>query len=363
MSATPPDMPDMPDMLDTMVLGASGYVAGELVRLLDGHPRLKLAAAFSESSAGQPVASAFPHLYPILKDTSFLSYREMPEALERSGGEVAVFSAANHGQSAQKVAEVLETASAKGVVAHVVDLSADFRYADADRYQEVYGKPHGAPQLLDKFCCGLPEHGEATAEHVGHPGCFTTSVLLAIVPLLKLGLVEPDLYVSSVTGSTGSGREPKPTTHHPLRQSNLFAYQALVHRHVPEMTAVAERASGVLPHLHFVPHSGPFSRGIHTTVQAKLSADLDEKVIAAELERFYETSPFVQVVSDTPRVKDVVGSNYAHLGVAAQEGSIAVFSVVDNLVKGAAGGGIQWMNRLIGEPDTVGLTAPAAGWL
>lgn len=349
--------------LDTLVLGGSGYAAGELMRLLANHPRLKLAAAFSESSAGQPMAGTFPHLYPILEERRFLSYQEMPEVLERSGGEVAVFSAANHGESAKKVAEVLETAAAKGVEAHVVDLSADFRYSDADRYEAVYGKPHGAPELLDKFCCGLPEHGEATAEHVGHPGCFTTSVLLAIVPLLKLGIVESDLFIASVTGSTGSGREPKPTTHHPLRQSNMFAYQALVHRHVPEMTSVAERASGMLPRLHFVPHSGPFARGIHTTVQAKLSADLDAKAIANEIERFYDAAPFVRVVSDTPRVKDIVGSNYANLAVAAGEGSVAVFSVVDNLVKGAAGGGIQWMNRLVGSPETTGLIAPAAGWL
>ncbi len=348
---------------DTIVLGASGYVAGELIRLLSHHPSLKLTAAFSESSAGQPMASVFPHLHPILEETAFCSYREMPEVVERAGSEVAVFSAANHGDSARKVAELLETAAAKGVVARVVDLSADFRYSDAEAYEAVYGKAHGAPELLSKFCCGLPEHGEATSEHVGHPGCFTTAVLLAIVPLLKLGMVEPDLYVSGVTGSTGSGREPKPATHHPLRQSNLFAYQPLVHRHVPEMTSVAERASGVAPRLHFVPHSGPFARGIHVTVQAKLSADLDEKSISSEIERFYAASPFVRVVSGTPRLKDVVGSNYAQLAVAAREGSLVVFSVVDNLVKGAAGGGVQWMNRIMGSPETAGLTAPVAGWL
>jgi len=188
-------------------------------------------------------------------------------------------------------------------------------------------------------------------------------MLLSIVPLLKLGIAEPDLYAVGITGSTGSGREPKPTTHHPLRQSNLFAYNPLAHRHVPEVTAIAERVSGVMPALHFVPHSGPFARGIHMTVQGALRSGLDRDAVAAELEKFYADAPFVRIVDGTPKVKDVVGSNYAHLGVAADAGTVAVFCVIDNLTKGAAGGGVQWMNRLLGFPESTGLVLSGPGWI
>jgi N-acetyl-gamma-glutamyl-phosphate reductase len=176
-------------------------------------------------------------------------------------------------------------------------------------------------------------------------------------------MVEPEIFVAAVTGSTGSGREPKPGTHHPERQSNLFAYQPLAHRHLPEMVSLAEKASGARSEIHFVPHSGPFARGIHATVQARLRSPLSADAIRAELDSFYSGSTFVNVAAAPPRVKDVAGSNYAHLGVAADGGTVAVFSVIDNLLKGAAGGGMQWMNRLLGLPESTGLMQPGPGWI
>jgi N-acetyl-gamma-glutamyl-phosphate reductase len=347
---------------DAIVLGASGYAGGECLRLVQGHPALKLKAAVSASKAGTDVGSLFPHLASSV-DLKFRAPSEVPAILDEAMGTVAVLSAASHGASAPLIAELLAAAEKQGVDVRVVDLSADFRYSDARSYEAVYKQAHGAPGLLPLFGCGLPEHVNGIPRHAGHPGCFATSVLLAAVPLLKLGIVEPEIFAFGVTGSTGSGREPRETTHHPERHSNLFAYQPLVHRHVPEMTELAEKAAGVEPTIHFVPHSGPFARGIHTTLQGKLRASLDAEAIRAELARFYADSPLVRVVSGTPRVKDVAGSSFAHLGVAASGDTVAVFSVIDNLLKGAAGGGVQWLNRMLGLPESMGLTQPAPGWI
>ncbi len=348
--------------IDTLVLGASGYAGGECLRLVHGHPALKLKAAVSESRAGATVSSSFPHLASSL-NARFRPPSEIPAILDESEGTVAVLSAASHGASAPLIGKLLESAEKKRVDVRVVDLSADFRYRDASSYEAVYKNGHGAPSILPLFDCAVPEHLEVVPRHAAHPGCFATSVLLAVVPLLKLGILESEIFAAGITGSTGSGREPKETTHHPERHSNLFVYQPLVHRHVPEMTELAERASGLRPRIHFVPHSGPFARGIHATIQGTLRAPLDAEAIRSELTRFYASSPLVRVVPGTPRVKDVAGSSFAHLGVATEGDTVAVFSVIDNLLKGAAGGGVQWLNRLLELPESTGLTAPAPGWI
>ena len=219
------------------------------------------------------------------------------------------------------------------------------------------------PQLLDQFSCAVPEHAHTIATaNIGHPGCFATAALLATVPLLRSGLTDSELFVTGITGSTGSGRSPQPGTHHPERHSNLYAYKPLAHRHAPEIAALSETASGRQAHIHFVPHSGPFARGIHVTVQAKASQRVSDGQLRAAFENAYADSPFVSVVSGTPRLKSVVGSNYCQIGVACSEDAVVVMSVIDNLVKGAAGGAMQWMNRLWQLPETTGLDMPAPGW-
>jgi N-acetyl-gamma-glutamylphosphate reductase len=180
--------------------------------------------------------------------------------------------------------------------------------------------------------------------------------------LLSLGLTEPRLFVTGITGSTGSGRRPVEGTHHPQRHSDLYSYGALSHRHVPEITACAAAASGVTAEINFVPHSGPFARGIHVTVQATLKRPVSTAQAIEELAAFYRGCPFVRVIDTAPRVKDVATSNYANLSAVTNGSSIAVMSVLDNLNKGAAGGGMQWMNRLLGFDEGMGLTAPAPGW-
>jgi N-acetyl-gamma-glutamyl-phosphate reductase common form len=402
-----------------VVLGGSGYVAGEALRLLAGHPRLAVAGVVSESQPGQPVAEAFPHLasaYPAMRfsavedlprliavaangaaganganGTSAANGASAEDAREVSriaaAGRVAALCAAPHGAAAKLVDSLLAAGERAGARLHVVDLSADFRFAAAADYEQVYRHPHGAPDRLASFGCALPEHADLAfaaagqppsgpptsggqIEHIGHPGCFPTAVLLAAVPLVRLGWIEPSLQVVAVTGSTGAGRTPSTATHHPARRSNLFAYSPLAHRHEPEMRALAAAAAGQPVTIHFVPQAGPFARGIYATLQARLLRPArpgqeaeTAAAVTAGLARFYAAAPFVDVVAEPPRLQYVVGSNRCRIGVAVAGDRLVAFSAIDNLTKGAAGGGIQWLNRLLGFAETAGLMQPGIGWL
>jgi len=348
--------------ISAIVLGGTGYVSGELLRLIIGHPNFALAGVMSDSSPGEIIGKSFPHLAGSLGNTAFKSQAEISELIA-SQPTSAVFCAAPHGAAAALIDNLLKAAEAAGTKPRFVDISADFRFPTAAAYEAVYKHPHGAPGRLAQFTCAVPEHLKSVSTpHVGHPGCFSTAILLASVPLLSSGVVEPSLFVSGVTGSTGSGRKPVEGTHHPTRHSDLYSYGALGHRHTPEIAALAKAASGVEAEYSFVPHSGPFARGIHATVQARLKSPRDAAAMINLLREYYAGCPFVRVLDSAPRVKDIVASNYAHLSAAANGRTVAVMSVVDNLNKGAAGGAVQWMNRLFGLPETAGLTAPAAGW-
>ena len=345
-----------------IVLGGTGYVAGELLRLLAGHPQMEVTAILSDSQPGAPVSAAFPHLrnaYPALEFSSL----DALESVIRRTPTCALFSAAPHGVAAAIIDRLLRAAEGAGTVIRCVDISADFRYDGVAAYEAVYKHAHGAPDRIPYFTCAVPEHlAESPTPHVSHPGCFATATLLASVPLLALGLTDTRLFVTGITGSTGSGRKPSESTHHPQRHSDLYSYGALSHRHVPEIAACARRATGVDAEINFVPHSGPFSRGIHVTVQASLKNSLSSAQALEALAAYYQNSTFVRVLPTAPRVKDVATSNYANLSVVTNGSSLAVLSVLDNLNKGAAGGAVQWMNRLLGFDERLGLLAPAPGW-
>lgn len=346
----------------TIILGGTGYVAGELLRLVTGHPRLVLKAVLSDSQPGESVAKSFPHLAPALPELKFSRLEDIKNLIATLPV-CAILAAAPHGVSAALIDDLLATAEQAKTTLHIVDISADFRYRSVAAYDAVYKHPHGAPQRLDSFSCAVPEHlAQLTTKHVAHPGCFATATLLASVPLLQLGLVEPQIFVSGITGSTGSGRTPAAGTHHPQRHSDLYAYNALAHRHTPEITSCAHAASGVKADFRFVPHSGPFARGIYVTVQARAIKPFKTADLLAMLHEFYQKAPFVMVGTELPHIKDVVASNYARIGAVAEGETVAVMCAIDNLVKGAAGGAVQWLNRLLGFHETTGLTAPAPGW-
>ena len=347
--------------IPTAVLGATGYVGGELLRLIAAHPDFELTAAVSGSRSGERIAETFGHLEPVLGDATFAEPERWLEAFS-AGQTLAVFSAAPHGASAALIAQTIDAVRARGADLHIVDASADFRFREREAYESIYGA-HGAPELLSEFSAGLPEHSDRpTTPHIGNPGCFATAMLLAIVPVLRAGLCSGEFQAAGITGSTGSGRQPQAGTHHPVRHSNLYAYKALGHRHAPEVTAVAALATGHAPTLHFVPHSGPFARGIHMTVFSTLDPATRKREVLDAFEACYADSPFVHVVEGTPRLKDVVASNHAQIGIAVRDRQLVVTSVIDNLVKGAAGGAVQWMNRLFELPETRGLETVAPAW-
>ncbi|HEU4617877.1 MAG TPA: N-acetyl-gamma-glutamyl-phosphate reductase [Gammaproteobacteria bacterium] len=353
----------MSEPLPVIVLGGSGFVAGEFLRLIAQHPRLELGGAVSTSQAGEPIAASFPHLEPNYPEQRFVSLDAVIERLGEAPRWL-VLSAAPHGASAQIVDQLLAAGEAAGVALTVVDSSADFRFADPEGFARVYGHPHAAPERLKEFRCAVPEHlASIDAPHAAHPGCFATGMLLAMVPLAAMELAAGEFFVSAVTGSTGAGRTPRDTTHHPMRHNNLFAYQALAHRHDPEVRSLVQATTGRSVQLHFVPHSGPFTRGIHTTIFARHDGRLKTADAIEALTEFYRGKTFVRVGGSPPRLKDIVGSNYAALSATVDGDTIVVYSILDNLIKGAAGGSMQWANRLLGFPESEGLTAGAAGWL
>jgi N-acetyl-gamma-glutamyl-phosphate reductase common form len=350
------------ERLPAIVLGGTGYVAGELLRLIAGHPRLHVAAILSDSQPGAAVASAFPHLRSTYPQLQFSGLEDIDSLIRRTP-RTALFCAAPHGAAAGIIDRLLSAAENAKTQVRCVDISADFRYASAAAYEAVYRHAHGAPSRIGLFTCAVPEHlPRSPTPHIAHPGCFATATLLASVPLLAMGLTDSRLFVTGITGSTGSGRRPSEGTHHPQRHSDLYSYGALEHRHAPEITACAKAATGVEAEINFVPHSGPFARGIHVTVQASLKRPVGTAAALAALREFYKDRPFVRVLDTPPRVKDVVTSNYSNLSAVTNGSSIAVMSVLDNLNKGAAGGAVQWMNRLLGFEESLGLLAPAPAW-
>src|SRR6202167_6162320 len=291
-----------------IVLGGTGYVTGELLRLIAGHPHREVAAVLSDSQPGAPVAGAFAHLRSAYPELKFAALEEI-ESHVRRAPHTALFSAAPHGAAAGLIDRLLRAAESAGTRVHCVDISADFRYSTAAAYESVYKHAHGAPARIREFTCAVPEHlQKSPTPHVAHPGCFATATLLAIVPLLALGLADTRLFVTGITGSTGSGRKPVDGTHHPHRHSDLYTYGALSHRHVPEVIACAKLATGIEADFNFVPHSGSFARGIHVTVQASLKKSIGTAQALEALKSYYKDCPFVRGGDTPPRVKDVATS-------------------------------------------------------
>ena len=348
--------------IDAVVLGATGYVGGEFLRLINAHPVFRLSAAVSGSRSGEHIGRIFPHLAAAYPQEVFANPYSWLDEVDR-GINLALFSAAPHGASAESIAAVLGLAEKRNLKVHIVDTSADFRFACVADFESIYGVPHPKPRLLDDFFCAVPEHQEApAARHAAHPGCFATAIALASVPLAKAGVAADTLYVTGTTGSTGSGKNPQEGTHHPERHANLYAYSPLLHRHVPEVEALIERAASRKLKINFVPQSGPFARGIYVVVQARLESAAGADEIRELFEKQYANSEFVRIIADIPRLKNVVASNYAHIGVSVRDNNVVVMCAIDNLVKGAAGGAMQWMNRLWSLPENSGLQMTSPAW-
>ncbi|NGZ05867.1 MAG: N-acetyl-gamma-glutamyl-phosphate reductase [Magnetococcales bacterium] len=336
------------------IFGASGYTGGELVRLLARHPEVKVAFVTSERHAGRPLAEVFPHL-GVLPE---LTCHPLTDMTLSSECDVA-FCALPHLTSMDAVPELLQ----RGM--RVVDLSADFRLQDAGLFQQWYGAPHRASELLREAVYGLPELQQQrerirSARLIANPGCYPTSILLALAPLLREQAIELDgMVIDSKSGVSGAGRS--------VAQGSLFcevsegfrAYKVTGHRHIPEIEQELGRVAGRPVCIRFTPHLLPQSRGILSTCYVRPRCALTESQWRDMLIDCYRDEPFVRVVpaGQFPSTHQVRGSNYAALGVALDErtGWLMVLSAIDNLVKGAAGQAVQNMNLMLGVEESAGL--------
>ena len=328
-------------MIRTAILGASGYVGGELLRLLAAHPELAPAKLFGDSKAGQPVGAVHPHLAAAYPNAAVQRFEQ--GSLERID---LVFAALPHGHSQRIAAQILDA----GIP--FVDLGADFRLNDAGTYERWYGHAHEAPELLGNFVYGIPELNRSeikAAKAVAAAGCYATAAILALKPLVDSGLVDPaSLIVDAASGVSGAGREAREATGFSTVDGSFSAYGLLNHRHTAEM----EMALGGT--VLFTPHLVPMTRGILATCYgtAQGSGDPLEALRAA-----YAGEPFVHVTDQPPATKWVSGSNGVQVTARRDDrtGRVVALAAIDNLGKGAAGQMIQCANLMLGLEETAGL--------
>jgi N-acetyl-gamma-glutamyl-phosphate reductase len=332
------------------IIGASGYTGLELTRLLARHPRLALSAVFSDRWGDATTGDRVPLDGP----AAALRYRPLAEA-EGVDAEL-VFLATPAEVSAALAPKLL----ARG--ARVVDLSGAFRLADAAAYPAWYGFAHPAPALLAEARYGLPELARTElrdARLVTNPGCYATSIALAIAPLVRSGLASPDgIAVTGLSGVSGAGRKASEDYSFVEVADDLRAYRLGTHQHVPEIEQTVARYAGACGPLSFTPVLVPIRRGILSTVTLRVSPQVAPAELQAALERAYASEPFVRVLPpDRVRVADVVRTNRAHVGVAvdARAGVAVAVCAIDNLVKGAAGQAVQALSAVMGWPETTGL--------
>lgn len=343
------------------IIGGSGYGAGEMLRRLLIHPEVEVVRVASIDHVGKPVWHAHPHLTGLTE----LVFEDIAPREAARGCDVALL-ALPHKVTAAKVPELVEL----GV--KIVDMSGDFRLSDAAVYQKFYGNVHPVPDLLGKFVYGLPELNRErirAAKWVASPGCFATTIELALLPLARAGLLNGAVaHVVGITGSSGSGAAAQEGTHHPVRAVNLKTYKPLVHQHTPEILEVLGAAGATGLELRFTPVSAPLSRGIFATVYLELPGDaVDDKRLAALYDEAYAHEPFVRrPTTRLPEVAAVSGSNYVEVGFAAGDvvsgkRTVVLFSAIDNLIKGGAGQAIQNMNLVLGLDEKLSLQDPG-GW-
>jgi N-acetyl-gamma-glutamyl-phosphate reductase len=343
------------------VIGGSGYGGGELIRRLLQHPDVELVRVASVDYIGEPLGVAHPNLEGVT-DLKFEGLS--PE--EAARGMDVVLLGLPHKVSATKMPELMKTG------ARVVDLSGDFRLRDPAAYKKYYGADHPcANHLTDgSFVYGLPElHREKIkkARYVASPGCFATTIELALLPLARAGLLAGEVEVVGITGSSGSGVVPSAGTHHPVRAVNLRTYKPLDHQHVPEIVQTLADAGAKDLELRFVPVSAPLSRGIFATAFAHVDESVTGDRITSLYREAFTGEPFVRVPAKRlPEVAAVSGTNFAEVGVqpgAAKNGKrvVACFAVTDNLIKGGAGQALQSMNVMLGVDERTSLADPG-GW-
>lgn len=339
-------------MTDVAIVGASGYTARELIQLLLRHPGARIRLATSRKDE----APKLDALHPSLAGRIDLACEPFDPDRVAEVAQVA-FLALPHGASMAAVPELRR----RGV--RVIDLSADYRLNDETVYEDWYDHPHTDPSGLREAIYGLPElYREAipSAPLIANPGCYTSTAILALAPLIAENLIERSgIIIDAKSGVSGAGRSPKLTTHYPECNESLSAYGVGRHRHTPEieqvLTDVGQSSGGDPVEVIFTPHLVPMDRGILATIYAQPRGAVAEHDLLDLYRAFYQSSPFVRVVNRLPATKDSAFSNFCDLTVRVVRGKVLVIACLDNLIKGASGVAVQNFNLLTGHPETIAL--------
>jgi N-acetyl-gamma-glutamyl-phosphate reductase len=335
------------------LLGATGYAGEGVVRILLNHPGFTLVHAGSDRLHGQPLAAAVP---AFAGETELVLAPDTPEAIRASGAQAVVLA-----KKSPEVTKVVPALLDAGLV--VVDIGAEFRLRTAAAYQRWYKEEHHCPELLAEAVYGLSEiNADAirTARVIGNPGCYATSMLLPLIPLLKAGVITGGSLVAvGYSGVSGAGKRFVESNNNLFwaLNENLHSYKPVGHQHTGEVDQELSLAAGAPVHLSFIPHLAPITRGIHTTITARLAPGRTAADATAAWQAAYAGRPFVRVRPGPQQVEvaNVAGTNFCDLGCAADGDTLVIASALDNLVKGASGQAVQNLNLRFGLPETAGL--------
>lgn len=342
----------MSKKLGIAIVGSTGYGGVELMRLLQAHPNAEITSVISSSASGTKVTEGYPHLQGIREE---LLDDVTPDLIKQKAD--VVFLATPPGVASKLVPQYLEAGL------KVIDLSGDFRMKDRAVYEEWYNKPAAEQQYIDQAVFGLCEvYGEQVQgqSFISNPGCFPTATLLGLVPALQAGLIDHStLVIDAKTGVSGAGRGASVANHYPEINENFKAYKVNKHQHIPEIEMVLSQVAGEPVTISFTTHLAPMTRGILSTMYAKLTSDVTEQQLIDCYKQYYEGRPFVRIRPEGqwPATKEVSGSNYCDIGFSIDKRTnrVTIISVIDNLVKGAAGQAIQNLNLMMGWDEQLGL--------
>ncbi len=329
------------------IYGGSGYGGSELLRILLFHPNAEIVFVTANEQAGKPVSEVHRNLYGLTD----MNFRLAPEDSSELADLDCVFLTLPHGQAMDVVPGLPEDVKA-------IDLSGDFRLRDQEVFEQHYGRAHTAIELQSEFVYGLTETNREAVRNarlIANPGCFATSTLLGLAPLVANGLISGRVIVDAKTGSSGSGAKAAANTHHPQRMNSFYAYKPFKHQHVPEIEQELGSVGDWNSELVFMTHSLPVARGIFSSIYVETKKNLTEEQLRSIFTEFYRDSFFVRLVKGSPDINWVKTTNFCDLGFATRGQQVVVFSAIDNLVKGAAGQAVQNMNLMFGLDEKTGL--------